>query len=200
MSLAKRTDIEIIGEAENGMQLLNMLKHLQPDIIILNITMPIMDGLATLPELKKHYPKIKVIILSMHNDPSVICHMLELGASTYLTKEAGSDVIYESIIGCTTRQFYINETVRKTIASIKFRMPTIVKKGSPPPVLKTQIITHQECKFVQLLKEGKSRSKIEEILDESQREVAWIFERLISTTHTKTEEELVRFFEEKEYL
>src|SRR5919202_3701002 len=96
-SLANRKDIQMIGEAENGMQLLNLLKHIKPDIILLDIQMPIMDGLTTLPEVKKLYPDIKVIMLSMHNDPSMITKMMEIGANSYLTKDSDSEKIYEAI-------------------------------------------------------------------------------------------------------
>jgi DNA-binding NarL/FixJ family response regulator len=64
-ALSYREDIEFLGEAENGMQLLNLLKFLKPDVI-LNIQMPIMDGIATLPEVKKILPDTKIIMLTMH--------------------------------------------------------------------------------------------------------------------------------------
>ncbi|HEX6334134.1 MAG TPA: response regulator transcription factor, partial [Flavisolibacter sp.] len=84
-SLSTRRDIQMIAEAENGMQLLNLLKHMKPDVVLLDIHMPIMDGYATLPEIKKLYPEIKVIMLSMNNDPSIITKMMEIGANSYLT-------------------------------------------------------------------------------------------------------------------
>ena len=71
-SLSIKKDVELIAEADNGMQLLNLLKHYEPDVILLDIQMPIMDGIQTLPEIRKLYPHVKVIILSMHNDHSMI--------------------------------------------------------------------------------------------------------------------------------
>ncbi|PZR18869.1 MAG: DNA-binding response regulator, partial [Azospira oryzae] len=71
-ALSTKKDVELVAEAENGMQLLNLLKHIEPDVILLDIQMPIMDGIATLPEIRKSYPQVKVIILSMHNDHSMI--------------------------------------------------------------------------------------------------------------------------------
>src|SRR5215212_9074744 len=83
-SLQARKDIQMVAEAENGMQLLNLLRHIQPDVILLDIQMPIMDGITALPEIKKLYPDIKVIMLSMINDHSMITRMMEVGANSYL--------------------------------------------------------------------------------------------------------------------
>src|ERR1051325_2843983 len=105
-ALSNRKDIQMIAEAENGMQLLNLLKHITPDVLLLDIQMPIMDGLTTLPEVKKLYPDVKVIMLSMHNDHSVITRMMEIGANSYLTKESGSEMIYEAIRGVFEQDFY----------------------------------------------------------------------------------------------
>ena len=108
-SLSSRKDIQMVAEAENGMQLLNLLRHIQPDVVLLDIQMPIMDGLATLPEIKKLYPGVKVIMLSMHNDHSVISKMMEIGANSYLTKESGSEMIYDAIRTVYEQDFFFNE-------------------------------------------------------------------------------------------
>src|SRR5918996_3827088 len=90
-SLSIRKDIQMVAEAENGMQLLNLLKHIEPDVILLDIQMPIMDGIQTLPEIRKIRPEAKVIILSMHNDHSMISKLMEIGANSYLTKNSDSE-------------------------------------------------------------------------------------------------------------
>ncbi|MCZ2459814.1 MAG: response regulator transcription factor [Chitinophagales bacterium] len=113
--LEKRSDIEFIGEAENGLQLLKLLEFVKPDIIILNINMPVMNGADTMPIIREKYPDLKVIILSMHNDWAVIRKMIELGANAYLTKDVGSDEIYEAILTLSKQWFFINETVRKAM-------------------------------------------------------------------------------------
>src|SRR5437868_15336599 len=80
-SFQARKDIQMVAEAENGMQLLNLLRHIKPDVVLLDIQMPVMDGLTALPEIKKLYPDIKVIMLSFLNDHSVISKMMEIGAN-----------------------------------------------------------------------------------------------------------------------
>lgn len=103
--LSSRKDIHMVAEAENGMQMLNLLKHVHPDVILLDIQMPIMDGLTTLPEIKKLYPEVKVIMLSMHNDHSMISRMMEVGANSYLTKDSDSETIYQAIRTCYEQDF-----------------------------------------------------------------------------------------------
>src|SRR5215216_3804123 len=114
-SLSSRKDIQMVAEAENGMQLLNLLKHIKPDVILLDISMPIMDGLTTLPEIKKLYPDVKVIMLSMHNDHSMITRMMEIGANSYLTKESDSETIYQAIVTCYDQEFFFNELTNKAL-------------------------------------------------------------------------------------
>src|SRR5580700_6422997 len=80
-ALSIKKDVELIAEADNGMQLLNLLRHLEPDVVLLDIQMPIMDGIQTLPEIRKDHPHVKVIILSMHNDHSMISKLMEIGAN-----------------------------------------------------------------------------------------------------------------------
>ena len=114
-SLMGRKDVELIAEADNGMQLLNLLKHIEPDVILLDIQMPIMDGIQTLPEIRKLYPHIKVIILSMHNDHSMICKLMEIGANSYLTKNSDSETIYQAIKTCYEQEFFFNELTNKAL-------------------------------------------------------------------------------------
>src|SRR5215203_3756976 len=114
-SLSSRKDVQMVAEAENGMQLLNLLKHIAPDVILLDIQMPIMDGLTTLPEIKRLYPEVKVIMLSMHNDHSVITRMMEVGANSYLTEDSDSETIYQAIKTCYSDDFFFNDLTNKAL-------------------------------------------------------------------------------------
>jgi len=120
-ALSQTPDIEIIGEAENGMRLLQLLKHTTPDIVLLDINMPVMDGFATLPNIKKLYPGIKVIVLSWNNDLTWVTSMINLGASTYLTKDDDAENIIDAIRTCAVKEFYLNplteKGIRKNLAS-----------------------------------------------------------------------------------
>ena len=186
-SLSKYPDIEIIGVAENGQSLLQLLEHMQPDMITLGIQMPIMDGMTTLPIIKQRYPEIKVIMLSMHSDPAVICKMLELGASTYLTKAAGSKEIYDNIKALRTKYFHINDTVRKAISSLKSELAL-----SPDP-----IFTEKEILIMKLLKNNLELSEIANKVDLSQRTILAIIDKMQAKVSVKSQSQLLEFAEKK---
>src|ERR1700750_447172 len=114
-ALAVKKDLELVVEADNGMQLLNLVKHIEPDVILLDIQMPIMDGIQTLPEIRKVRPDAKVIILSMHNDHSMISKLMEIGANSYLTKNSDSETIYQAIRTCYEQEFFFNELTNKAL-------------------------------------------------------------------------------------
>jgi DNA-binding NarL/FixJ family response regulator len=114
-ALSMKKDIKMVAEADNGMQLLTLLKHIQPDVILLDIQMPIMDGITTLPEIKKLYPEVKVVMLTMHNDHSMISKLMELGANAYLTKNSDSEVIYEAVKTVFQQEYFFNTLTNKAL-------------------------------------------------------------------------------------
>jgi len=107
--LETKEDIDIIGESEDGLKLLKQLKHVQPDLILLDINMPVMDGAAALAEIKKSYPHIKVVMLTMNDSKQMILEMLKLGADGYLTKNDDCEEIYSAIVTCKNEGQYITK-------------------------------------------------------------------------------------------
>lgn len=114
-SLSFYQNIDVIGEAGDGVQLMHLLKHMTPDVILLDINMPIMDGIETLPKLKHEYPDIKIVIVSMHNNASMISKMLALGANSYLTKGDMPETIYEAICGVYRDDVYFTPLMNRAM-------------------------------------------------------------------------------------
>jgi DNA-binding NarL/FixJ family response regulator len=114
-ALAGKPDVRIVAEADNGVQLVHLLKHVKPDVVLLDIQMPLMDGIGALQEIKKDFPDVKVVILSMHDDNSMITRMMELGANGYLTKTADLEAIYEAIRNCYYNEFHFNATTNMAL-------------------------------------------------------------------------------------
>ena len=186
-SLSIRKDIQMVAEAENGMQLLNFLKHIQPDVILLDISMPIMDGFATLPEIKKLYPDVKVIMLSMHNDHSIITRMMEVGANSYLTKDSDSETIYQAIKTCYSDDFFFNDLTNKALLN------GLRNKRAPEPEPAEVNLSEKEITILRLMCDEKSTKEIADMVDLSPRTVEAIRDKLKSKTGTKSMAGLVMY-------
>ena len=169
------------------MQLLNLLRHIKPDVILLDIQMPIMDGLSTLPEIKKLYPDIKVIMLSMHNDHSMITRMMEIGANSYLTKESDSETIYQAVRTCFEEEFFFNDLTNKALLN------GLRTKKAPEAEAPDVHLTDKETTVLRLMCEEKSTKEIADIVDISPRTVEAIRDKLKSKTGTKSMAGLVMY-------
>lgn len=186
-ALAVKKDVELIAEADNGMQLLNLLKHIEPDVILLDIQMPIMDGINTLPEIRKLYPHIKVVMLSMHNDHSMISKLMEIGANSYLTKNSDSETIYQAIKTCYEQEFFFNELTNKALLTglrtkkIEANMPEDAQ------------LTDKEVRILKLMCEERTTKEIADIVEISPRTVEAIRDKLKTKTGAKSMAGLVMY-------
>ncbi|TVX92462.1 response regulator transcription factor [Paenibacillus agilis] len=95
--LGKRASYEVVGEAADGMEALRLYKELEPDILILDISLPRMDGIQVLKEIKFSYPEAKIIVLTMHEDEEYINAVIHAGASGYVPKAAVDEDLYAAI-------------------------------------------------------------------------------------------------------
>jgi DNA-binding NarL/FixJ family response regulator len=112
--LRNQKEIELIGEAENGKQLLELVDRHHPDLVITDIKMPIMDGIQASKTLKQKYPRIGIIALSMFNDDYLVLEMLEAGASGYLLKNTNKEELLQAVKAVHQgRTYYCNETSKK---------------------------------------------------------------------------------------
>ena len=186
--LQSRKDIQMVAEAENGMQLLNLLRHIQPDVVLLDIQMPVMDGLTALPEIKKLYPGIKVIMLSFLNDHSVISKMMEIGANSYITKESGAEMIYDAIRGVYEHDFYFNELTNKALLS-----GLRTKRTNESSMQQDVHLTDKEITILKLMCDEKSTKEIADMVDLSPRTVEAIRDKLKTKTGTKSMAGLVMY-------
>jgi DNA-binding NarL/FixJ family response regulator len=108
-------DIEILFEASDGLELIENLKTQQPQVILLDMDMPNLNGLETLNKLRHEYPSIKFIILTMYNEKSVIWSFLANGANSYLNKSADAEEIYTAIVKCCDADFYMNDWINDAL-------------------------------------------------------------------------------------
>jgi DNA-binding NarL/FixJ family response regulator len=186
-ALSVKKDVELIAEADNGMQLLNLLKHVEPDVILLDIQMPIKDGIQTLPEIRKLYPHVKVIILSMHNDHSMISKLMEIGANSYLTKNSDSETIYQAIKTCYEQEFFFNELTNKALLS------GLRTKRNDSNGFQDAMLTEKELTVLKLMCEERTTKEIADIVEISPRTVEAIRDKLKTKTGSKSMAGLVMY-------
>lgn len=171
-ALSANAGIKMIGEAQNGRHLLELLQTITPDVILLDIQMPVMDGLSTLPEVKRLYPNVKVIMLSMINDPSMVSRMMELGANGYLTKDSDPGVIWEAIVTAHNNEFYFNDLTNKAMLNgLRTRQAV-----TPAPV--DVALTDKEITILKLMCEEKTTREIADMVDLSPRTVEAIRDKI----------------------
>jgi DNA-binding NarL/FixJ family response regulator len=189
-ALSAKKDIKVIGEADNGMHLLNMLKMIQPDVILLDIQMPVMDGIGALPEIKKNWPNIKVIMLTMMDDHSMITKLMELGANSYLSKTSDSEVIYEAIRTCYEQEYFFNSLTNKALlTNLKTKNNVAAQRIAQPEAM----LNDKEILILKLMCEEKSTKEIAEIVDLSPRTVEAIRDKLKVKTGAKSTAGLILY-------
>lgn len=190
-ALSSKKDIKIIGEADNGMHLINLIKTIQADVILLDIQMPIMDGIAALPEVKKLCPQTKIIMLTMVDDNSMITKLMELGANSYLTKNSDSEIIYEAIKTCYEQEYYFNSLTNKALLSnLKQR------NVAAPHQMSATMDVHlndKETTILRLMCEEKSTKEIADMVDLSPRTVEAIRDKLKVKTGSKSTAGLIMY-------
>lgn len=189
-ALSAKKDVKVIAEADNGMHLLNMLKMIPVDVILLDIQMPIMDGIATLPELKKLYPDIRIIMLTMMDDHSMITKLMELGANSYLTKTSDSEIIYEAIKTCFDQEYYFNSLTNKALLN------NLKQRNMPLPQKLMQEearLNDKEITILKLMCEEKSTKEIAEVVELSPRTVEAIRDKLKVKTGAKSTAGLIMY-------
>lgn len=189
-ALSSKKDIKVIAEADNGSHLLTLLKAIQPDVILLDIQMPIMDGITTLPEIKKLYPHIKVIMLTMMDDHSMITKLMELGANSYLTKTSDSEIIYQAIKTCHEQEYYFNSLTNQALLN-NLRQKNI----SMPHRMITEDarLTEKEITVLKLMCEEKSTREIAEAVELSPRTVEAMRDKLKTKTGAKSTAGLIMY-------
>ncbi|TDH18282.1 response regulator transcription factor [Segetibacter sp. 3557_3] len=188
MSLKNRDCLKILWEAQDGKDLLNKLRDKVPDVLILDIRMPEIDGINAIQIIRKDYEELKIIVLSMYDDNEIITKMMELGANAYLAKTADPDEIYKAIITCMSDEFYFNDLVNAAVL-LKLQNHRTVRKLYPNTVK----FNEKELKILKLISEDKTTEEISEDVFLSPRTVETIRQSMKLKVGAKTIAGLVMY-------
>ncbi len=162
-SLLKNSDeIVVAAEANNGREALRILELLSIDVVLMDIDMPVLNGIETLKEIRKQFRNVKVIILSMHNEAGMIKSLMDIGANGYLLKSCSQDELIGAIKKVSTGQNYFSTDV--TLALLN-------TSGTSNPEQKNEILTDRETEILKLIAAGFSNKEIGDQLFISHRTV-----------------------------
>jgi DNA-binding NarL/FixJ family response regulator len=152
----------IKGEANNGQMALEMLNILKIDLVLMDIDMPIMNGIDAIKQIKKDFPTVKVVVLTMHDEKAMITKLLNLGADGYLLKNSSKQELIHCILGVANDERYISSEA----TAILLRVDESKSNAGPLSQL-----TEREVEIVKLIAEGHSNKEIGDKLFISHRTV-----------------------------
>ena len=183
MALAGKENLKMLWEAEDGKDLMHKVAIKKPDVILMDIRMPEMDGINAIEMLRKEYEDIKIIVLTMYDDQQMISKMMEMGANAYLTKTTDPEEIYEAILTCMNDDFYFNSLVNNAVMGKLIQKKNVRQHyGSTVPIN----FNEKEIKILQLLAEDKTTEEISKIIFLSPRTIETIRQNMKSKVNAKT--------------
>ena len=181
--------LEIVGEAEDGTQILDLVERLQPDVVLLDITMPPEDGIKTTKRLKEAHPEVIVLFLTMHEDETVLHEALQAGGSGYVIKRAAESEIIHAIHAVSRGDIYVHPSMTRALLH---QPVTSVRRRSLPAIE----LTRRELDVLRLLAKGNTNRQIAEVLGLSTRTVENHRANLMGKLALTSRVELVEYAEE----
>jgi len=157
--LEGKAEIEVVGEAKDGKEAIEKTQQLLPDIVLMDIAMPILNGLEATRQIKKQLPEVKVLILSMYTNEEYIFHTLQAGASGYLVKQASPAELVLAIHAVSRGEFYLSSSISKEVIKGYIQQEKATGKEENYDKLTTR-----EREVLQLITEDYSNREIAELL------------------------------------
>ena len=152
--LAREPDVELVGEAGNGREALSLVEQLRPDVVIMDVAMPDMNGMEATHRLKESLPDVRVLALSMHADKRFVRQMLLAGAAGYLMKGCTFEELVRAIRTVASGETYLSPPVASTVTEDYTKR--LVSSG----VVRPPALTPREREILQLLAEGRRPKQI----------------------------------------
>lgn len=198
--LETQPGFEVIAEAKNGLQALEKAREAQPDIVLMDITMPDMDGMEATLQLKKMYPECQVLVLTVHADKQYFMKMLSVGASGYITKQAAADELVAAIKAVAAGHVYLQPTLARWLLEDYQQLAKGVTLPAPggnnemdKDVIGLEILSKRERQVLELIGEGLNNHDIGKQLGLSPKTIARHRERIMKKLNMHSRTELVKF-------
>ena len=186
MSLRSYTNIKFVQEADNGEELIKGLEASQPEVILMDLRMPIKDGIESTKYINKHFPDIKIIILTMYEDERFVGHLMDSGANGYLLKSTEPAEIKKAITDVMRTGFYLNNFVNKILIKKNYS-----KQKFNPNLNSEIVVSDREKEVLTLVCMEYTAQEIAQKMEISPRTVEAIKDRLMERFGVKNSVGLV---------
>ena len=183
MALSDKKNLKMLWEAEDGKDMMHKIAIKMPDVLLMDIRMPEIDGINAIELIRKEYEVLKIIVLTMYDDQQMISKMMEMGANAYLTKTTDPEEIYNAILTCMNDDFYFNDLVNKAV------MGKLLQKKNVRQHYGTTNTVHfneKEIKILKLLAEDKTTEEISKTIFLSPRTIETIRQNMKLKVNAKT--------------
>jgi DNA-binding NarL/FixJ family response regulator len=189
------SDVEVVGEASDGFELLELVKKTDPNLIILDISMPNLRGLEATREIKIINPEVKVLMLTMHKDREYLCHAFSAGAEGYLLKEDADSELISAIDTLRKGGTYISPLLSPQLTDL------FVERVTPTGKTRAsgESLTIREREIIKLIAEGKSSKEIGGLLFISSRTVQHHRANIMRKLNLRKTADLVKYAIQKGY-
>jgi DNA-binding NarL/FixJ family response regulator len=154
--LEAEEDIEVVGEAQTGRQAVQLSKRLRPDVVVMDIAMPLLNGLEATRQIVKAVPTTRVLILSAHGDDEYIRQVVMLGAAGYLIKQTSADVLGKAIREVHRGKPFFSPSIANRLPGLFLESPD----GHPVVKEKNAGLSSREVEVLQLIAEGKANKQV----------------------------------------
>ncbi|TAE31113.1 MAG: DNA-binding response regulator [Cytophagales bacterium] len=190
--LTQVPDFDLVLEAANGQELIDKIARKTPDVVLLDLQMPVLDGTATADYLRENHPLIKIVILTMHDEDRMVLHLLEKGVSGYLLKDADPGEVEKAVRKVMDDGVYLNEFVSRAMLRKMTNSTTVIKQPSAFYNSKV-LLSEREKEVLKLICEGLSTAEISEKIFLSPRTVEGHRLRILEKTGTKNTAGMVAY-------
>ena len=164
--LSNEPDLEVVGEAADGRQVLEMVRSAKPRVVILDIAMPGVNGLEAVGLIKKSHPETEVVMLSMHSKESMIHRALDAGALGYVLKASPVSDVISAVRAAHKGEYFLSSHIKAEVVSAYLQ-----SRQEKPPIKGYDLLTEREQQIFRLVAEGGSTKQIAEMLNLSPRTV-----------------------------
>lgn len=185
--LTEFEDLKVVIEAGSGKDLQTKIVRKKPDVILLDLEMPEMDGMETLAWLKATHPGIRVIILTMHNEEPIIAHMIESGAHGFLVKNDPIETLIDAIYSVMDTGYYFDERVSRALVQ------RLMQGNKVKPSFEKVPLTEREVQVIQLICQELSTAEIADRMNISKRTVEGHRESILEKIKAKNTAGIVMY-------